>query len=97
MWWHRAKSYGAVIGWGLAAALTPLDARAAPTAEPAQMLAQAADCYAVGSRVAAANGGQLVQATAEARGGQTVCRVVIVIPGGSGERPKRAEFVVPAN
>lgn len=63
-----------------------------PTAQ-----AQNADCYSVGERVAAQNGGTLVQATAENQGGRTVCRVVVVIPGGGGQRPKRAEFVVPAN
>ncbi|WP_244423594.1 hypothetical protein [Nitratireductor pacificus] len=65
--------------------------------EPFAVAQSGADCYSVGSRVAAENGGQLVQATAEQRGGQTVCRIVVVIPGDGGQRPKRAEFVVPAN
>jgi hypothetical protein len=60
------------------------------------LLAQGADCYAVGQRVAAEMGGQLAAANAENRGGQTVCRIVVLVPGKNGERPRRAEVVVPA-
>ena len=88
MFWHRTYK----LGFFFALALLP--AMAWPTTSPAQ---SGVDCYSVGSRVASQNGGTLVQATPEKRGGQTVCRVVVVIPGGNGERPKRAEFVVPAN
>lgn len=68
---------------------------AAPTAPSALHLA-AADCYAVGQQVAAQNGGQMVKATPETRGGQTVCVVVVLVPARDGQRPRRAEFVVPA-
>ena len=88
MFWHRAHKPGFL------AALALLPVLLWPTASPAQA---GVDCYSVGSRVASQNGGTLVQATAETQGGQTVCRVVVVISGGNGERPKRAEFVVPAN
>ena len=64
--------------------------------QPMQFAQGAADCYSVGQRVAAENGGTLAKATAEARGGQTVCHIVVVVPGGNGERPRRAEFTVPA-
>lgn len=89
MWWHDSNRRG----WK--AALAPLVlglllATAAGTA-------RAADCYSIGERVAAQNGGRLLQANAEQRGGQTVCRIVVAIPGSGGERPRRAEFVVPAN
>lgn len=60
------------------------------------LLAQGADCYAIGQRVAAEMGGQLAAANAERRGGQTVCRIVVLVPGRNGERPRRAEVVVPA-
>lgn len=61
------------------------------------LLAQGApDCYAVGQQVAAQQGGTLAKATAEQRGGQTVCRIVVLVPGRNGERPRRAEFTVPA-
>ncbi|WP_295806149.1 hypothetical protein [uncultured Nitratireductor sp.] len=87
MFWHRTNKPGFLVAMALLPALV----------WPGISVAQSGvDCYSVGSRVAAQNGGTLVQATAESRGGQTVCRVVVVIPGGSGERPKRAEFVVPA-
>mgnify|MGYP006892260733 FL=1 len=55
-----------------------------------------AGCYAKGQQVAAQEGGTLAGAQAESRGGQTVCRIVVVVPARDGERPRRAEFVVPA-
>lgn len=60
------------------------------------VLAQGADCYAIGQRIAAEMGGQLAAANAENQGGQMVCRIVVLVPGGNGERPRRAEVVVPA-
>ena len=54
-----------------------------------------ADCYAVGEDKAAAMGGQLAKASPDTEGGQPVCRVVIVVPGKDGERPKRVEVVIP--
>lgn len=56
-----------------------------------------ADCYAIGQQVAAQNGGQLARASAANRGGQQVCVIVVLVPGRDGQRPRRAEFVVPAN
>jgi hypothetical protein len=58
--------------------------------------AAAADCYSVGQRVAAENGGQLAKARPETRRGKTVCVVVVLIPAKDGQRPRRAEIVVPA-
>lgn len=58
--------------------------------------AAAADCYSVGQRVAAQNGGQLARATPETRRGNTVCVVVVLIPAKDGQRPRRVEIVVPA-
>lgn len=60
------------------------------------VLAQGADCYAVGQRVAAEMGGRLAAANGENQGGQMVCRVVVLVPGKNGERPRRVEVVVPA-
>lgn len=65
---------------------------AAATAMPAA----AADCYAVGQRVAAQNGGQLAKARPDTRHGKTVCVIVVLIPAKDGQRPRRAEIVVPA-
>lgn len=60
------------------------------------LLAQGADCYAIGQRVAADMGGKLAAANAENQGGQMVCRIVVLVPAQNGERPRRAEVVVPA-
>jgi hypothetical protein len=58
--------------------------------------AAAADCYSVGQQVAAQKGGQLAKARPETRRGKTVCVVVVLIPAKDGQRPRRAEIVVPA-
>lgn len=60
--------------------------------QPAQ-----ADCYAIGERVAAENGGTLAGANPSNQGGQPVCVVIVLIPAKDGERPRRERFVVPAN
>jgi hypothetical protein len=69
---------------------------AAAQAHGMTMQLAAADCYAVGQRLAAETGGQLARATPATRDGQPVCRIVILVPGRDGERPRRAEYVVPA-
>ncbi|MCI5073487.1 hypothetical protein [Oricola sp.] len=53
--------------------------------------AAADNCYAVGQQVAAQNGAQL--ASAESVGGGK-CKVVLLVPGSNGQRPKRKEIVV---
>lgn len=63
---------------------------------PRQVVAVAADCYAIGQEVAAQNGGTLAKASSANRGGQEVCVIVVLVPGKDGERPRRAEMVVPA-
>ena len=55
----------------------------------------AADCYAVGQQVAAQKGGTLAKASQSTRGGQTVCVIVVLVPGKDGQRPRRAEVIVP--
>ena len=59
--------------------------------------ATAADCYAIGQRVAAQNGGTLSRATQSVQGGKPVCRIVVLVPGKNGERPRRTEITVPQN
>ncbi|TCD14595.1 hypothetical protein E0D97_08535 [Oricola cellulosilytica] len=54
----------------------------------------AEDCYAVGQRIAEQRGAQLASAQTVTEGGQTVCRVVLLIPGQNGQRPRREEVVV---
>ena len=56
----------------------------------------AADCYAVGEQVAAQYGGTLAKASASNRGGQTVCHIVVLVPGKGGQRPRRIQVDVPA-
>ena len=53
------------------------------------------DCYAVGEDKAAELGGTLAKARPDVDGETPVCRLVIVVPGKDGERPKRVELVVP--
>ena len=70
----------------------------APTAsadEPFQVAA--ADCYSIGQQIAAQNGGTLAKASQSSQGGQAVCVIVVLVPGKDGQRPRRQEFVVPAN
>src|SRR5262245_38179978 len=45
---------------------------------------------------AAQYGGTLAKATAPNRGGRTVCRIVVLVPGKDGQRPKRVQVDVPA-
>ena len=59
--------------------------------------AAAADCYGIGQQIAAQNGGQLANVREANKGGQTVCVVVVLVPGKDGGRPRREEFTVPAN
>ena len=54
-----------------------------------------ADCFAVGQDKAAEMGGTLAKAKPDEEGGAPVCRLVIVVPGAEGERPKRVEVTVP--
>lgn len=56
----------------------------------------AADCYAVGEQVAAQYGGTLARASASNRGGQTICHIVVLVPGKDGQRPRRIQVDVPA-
>lgn len=54
------------------------------------------DCAVIGQQVAAAQGGTLTKATAVVQNGAPVCIVVVLVPGRSGERPRRVEVAVPA-
>lgn len=78
------------------ASAMPLPAPVAPPSAEAFHLA-AADCYAVGQQVAAQEGGTLAKASPDTQGGQPVCRIVVLLPGKDGQRPRRTEIVVPAN
>ncbi len=63
----------------------------------APMRIAGADCYAIGQQIAAQDGGTLAKATQASRGGQSVCVIVVLVPGKDGQRPRREEHVVPAS
>lgn len=64
--------------------------------QPAPVQVAQADCYSIGLRVASDNGGELARAEPTTVNGQQMCRIVILVPGKNGERPRRTEFIVPA-
>lgn len=66
-----------------------------PAPAPSMRPGGGGNCFAVGQRIAAQNGGQLANANVSVRGGQRVCVVVVLVPGRGGERPRRQEFAVP--
>lgn len=70
---------------------------AADTTSDAPVQVAQADCYSVGQQVAAQNGGTLAKASEASQGGQTVCVIVVLVPGKDGQRPRRTEVVVPLN
>lgn len=84
-----------------AVGLSATQAAAVPAQQPSAaeglVTVAAADCYAIGQQVAAENGGTLARASPATQGGQAVCRIVVLLPAKPGERPRRAEFVVPQN
>ena len=82
----------AIAGQALAA--TPR-AMMPGTADDLAIVQVQADCYAVGQDKAAEMGGTLAKAKPDTEGGAPVCRLVIVVPGAEGERPKRVEITVP--
>ncbi|KQZ94206.1 hypothetical protein ASD64_04875 [Mesorhizobium sp. Root157] len=81
-----------------ASALGISQANALPVAAPraqSPVIHVAADCYSIGQQVAAQAGGTLAKASEANRGGQSVCVIVVLVPGKDGERPRRTEIVVP--
>ncbi len=91
-----AALLGVVLAHAAPAAAAPLSLPAAPPSAAAFQLV-AADCYAIGQQVAAEQGGTLAKASPDTEGGQPVCRIVVLLPGKDGQRPRRTEIVVPAN
>ena len=61
------------------------------------LVAQGADCYSIGQSVASQNGASEFSASEAVVNGKPVCRIIMVVPGGNGERPKRVEVTVPKN
>lgn len=67
-----------------------------PALTSSQVVLADADCYSIGQKVAAENGGTLAKASPDTRGGQPVCVIVVVVPGKDGKHGSRQEIVVPA-
>jgi hypothetical protein len=93
-------TFGNILGTtlGTALGLSVFVATAPYASSPAvdgPILVQGADCYAIGEQEAATQGGTLASASDAVKNGQPVCRVILVIPGQNGERPKRVEIIVP--
>lgn len=60
-------------------------------------LIPSSDCYSVGEEVAAQKGGALARAIASTQDGRDMCIVVVLIPASDGQRPQRAEILVPVD
>jgi len=93
---HFRTATLALAAAGLFASLATAAPAVVPDDTQPYQLASA-DCYAIGQQVAEQNGGTLAKASQAQRGGQTVCVIVVLVPGKDGQRPRRTEIVVPAN
>jgi hypothetical protein len=91
-----ARRLAGAIAAGAFAASQASASPALPAADDGTFQTAAADCYAIGEQVAAQNGGTLAKASQANRGGQTVCVIVVLVPGKDGQRPRRVQVVVPA-
>ena len=55
----------------------------------------AADCSGAASQVVGQTGGQLLSASPQTQGDQTVCVITVLVPGNGNERPKKVTVTVP--
>ena len=55
----------------------------------------ATDCSGAASQVVGQTGGQLLSASPQTQGGQTVCVITVLVPGNGYERPKKVTVTVP--
>jgi hypothetical protein len=93
---HLRRLTGIAIAVALAASQAPAAATELPDGASDTMEVAAADCFSVGEQVASQYGGTLAKASASNRGGQTVCHIVVLVPGKDGQRPRRIQVDVPA-
>jgi putative hemolysin len=92
----RFSAFVATLAVGAVSVALP--AMAIPVTAPQRdgmVMPVASNCYAVGQEVAAQKGGTLAKASQSTRGGQAVCVIVVLVPGKEGQRPRRAEVIVP--
>ena len=86
----------AIMAVGFCIFAAPADALPVVNSTPPERTTLVADsCYEKGKRKAQELRGVLASARAMTRGGQSVCVVVVLIPGKNGQRPRRREIVVP--
>lgn len=78
---------------GLAAVVFAFAARGGPP-PPAGVELASADCNAAAQRVVARTGGQLLSVSAGNEGGQTVCRVTVLVPSSDHRRPRKVTVTV---
>ena len=78
----------------ISASLAALTLTAAGVSDTSVAFAE--DCYGLGMKLARDKDGQLARATPAIQDGKAVCRIVILLPGRDGARPRRAEYIVPA-
>jgi hypothetical protein len=81
-----------VLAFGRPASAGPVKAAAVT---PELTVPVEVDCYAVGEQLAQQNGGTVAKAVPVTQDGQAMCRIVLLIPGAEGERPRREEILVP--
>jgi hypothetical protein len=93
---YRRKLAGLLAAAALALSQAAVAQEALPEDAGEAIQLAAADCYSIGEQVAAQYGGTLAKASASNRGGQTVCHIVVLVPGKDGQRPKRIQVDVPA-
>lgn len=63
---------------------------------PRAAVAASASCTAIGQSLAASQGGRLLTAVAQQRGGGTVCVITYTVPSRDGRPPRRVETTVNA-
>ena len=74
---------------GFLAAMPFAGANAAPGVEIVQDA-----CFTLGQKTASGRGATLVSATATTADGKAACKIVLLVPGKDGERPRRETVIV---
>ena len=80
--------------WRAGAPSVSVEAATVPPRAENVRLAQDS-CSAAALEAAAQTGGQVLSVSMTQKGGQTVCVVTVLIPGHSGDRPRRTTVTVP--
>lgn len=73
----------------------PLAAAQPPVSQGIEIIQAQGDCFAVGQRVAAREGGQLSHVRMETKGGRTVCVGEVIVPASNGQMGRKIRFEEP--